>query len=212
MSVDELIASGRYSPPRTWTYKEIRPHLMTGDQVLFKGSGFFSNLICLFSGGDKSHIGTIFKNKNIDEIQLIESDYGKNFHGFQLTTFGEKVRTYKGDIYIRFLKCRRTDEWYQLLYNYIVAHRQTSYEKGIGGVVELLGATWKKNKKNENELFCSETSAGIFQKWEFLPIGIPANNFTPEDFDENGRVDDLLKIASVSLGQEISLSRCHRIK
>lgn len=208
----------------TWTYEKIRPFLMTGDQVLFKGRGLLSWLICLLTGGDKSHIGTIIKVKNPENelgwLQLLESDYGKNIHGLQLSMLGEKIRTYKGEVYIRFLNCPRPPIWYQLLYQYIAEHRGSSYEKGIGGFWELLGAALRINKQNERRLFCSEASAGIFKNWGYLPKLIASNNYTPEDFDEWKKVDDYLREASLlarkaAMGEfeksSIWLSPCQKI-
>jgi hypothetical protein len=176
-----------------WTYDHIRPFLMTGDQVLFKGKGLISGIICLLTGGDKSHIGTIVRAEG-GIVMLLESDWGKNIHGLQMTLFGEKVRTYKGEIYVRFLNCRRTPEWYETLYKYVERNRGTSY--GFG----------------KKELFCSKTSAGLFINWRYLPSHIPAAEYTPEDFDEGKKVDDYLRETSVLLSYGgAKLSPCQKI-
>jgi len=179
-----------------WTYETIRPYLLTGDQVLFRGKGLISSIICWLTGGDKSHIGTVIKNQF--EIQLLEADWGSAVKGLQLSLLGEKIRKYKGEVYVRFLNCDRTPSWYQDLYNYIEQHRGTSY--GFG----------------KSELFCSKTSAEIFKKWNYLPSHIPDSNYTPEDFDEGGKVDVYMREASLLIQElcsekSIFLSPCQRI-
>jgi hypothetical protein len=215
--MDDKILKMRESHGRfDWTYEHIRPYLQIGDQVLFKGKGIISDLICFLSGGDKSHIGTVIKSE-IGPIMLLESDYGKNIHGLQLSMLGEKIKAYKGDVFVRFLNCPRSVEWYAKLLTYIDEHRGTSYEKGIGGVIELLRARFGINKTNERNLFCSEASAGIFKNWGFLPAMVASNDYTPEDFDEGKKVDDYLREASLLScrrkedKQGIWLSPCQKI-
>jgi hypothetical protein len=174
-----------------WTYEEIRPYLMTGDQVIFKGKGLLSGLICFLTGGDKSHIGTVVRNQY--EVQLLESDWGKVIHGLQLSPLGEKIGKYNGDVCIRFMNCPRSAEWYKTLYDYIEKNRGTSY--GFA----------------EKQLFCSKTSAEIFRLWGYLPKYVAEKYYTPEDFDEDKKVDAHLREASLLMPGTIWLGPCQKI-
>jgi hypothetical protein len=190
-------------------YEEIRSSLNTGDIVLCNGKGFVSDLIGWFTGSKMSHIGLIVRTSY--EVQLLHCGWTKAVKGVQLTPFGEYVRNYKGEIYVRSLVCNRDRDWFAVLHDFICKHRSTSYEKGIGGLLELLGAALQINRQNELNLFCSEMVAELFKLWGYLPADVPSNNYVPADFEYGGKLDACLRMASEVMGQYIKLEGMRRI-
>ncbi|MFH1370374.1 MAG: hypothetical protein ABII09_03695 [Planctomycetota bacterium] len=187
-----------------WMYKRIRPHLMTGDIVLFNGRGVISDVIGFFTRSKMSHVGMIVRTSY--QVDILEADWGKSVKGVQLNPFGEKCREYKGEIFIRFLNCERDRLWFEQLHKFISEHRGTSYEKGLGLILELLGAALRINRHNEHNLFCSELLASIFKRWGYLPPNVASNNYQPKDFEPDKKVDVLLRSASLLAGERIWLS------
>ncbi len=162
-------------------------NLKTGDVVLFSGKGFFSNIIKAVDGGDISHVGMIYRCPLTNACYISESTFlYKGANGVQLNLLGERVRTYKGSIYVRQLSSEVAAWQLSLFQQWIGENRHTSYESGLDGAWELFCAAvdfWPfENKPDPTQLFCSEKVAIIFKLWDFLPKDLTANEVSPNDF------------------------------
>lgn len=177
-------------------YPYIRQSLNTGDIVLFSGTSVASWAIRLFSGR-MSHVGLIVRDEFTGTLSVLESAIHRGKKGVQLNPLGQRIKTYKGKVWIRQLVTKRTPAMIIALQTWIRDNRNTSYESGIGGLIELLAATFDfwpfNNKANPKRLFCAELAASIYQLWGLLPTFPPANEFTPTDFCFNVYIDSLLK-------------------
>ncbi|KKL66650.1 hypothetical protein LCGC14_2142890 [marine sediment metagenome] len=175
-------------------YVYLRKKLETGDIAEFSGSGPISLFIRLVTLSRFSHIGLIVRRP--DGLYLLESDFNKKKNGVQVNHLGRRIKEYKGKVYIRRLDTERTPEMLKNLDLYIAGNRNTSYEAGLPGLFELLGAAidvWPfHNKANAARLFCSELVTAVFQLWGFISYDIPANEITPKDYNVGGDIDGLL--------------------
>ncbi len=166
-------------------YDEIRPHLRTGDIVLFSGKGGMSSLIRAFTDSEVSHEGMVIRHRNIDQVELYESTTLSNltkFKGVQIVSLRDRILTYKGEIWIRRLhgfdfNTKRK----QQLNHFIAEHKGKHYEKNM---FEMLGSScrWIYNRPDMSTIFCSELIAALWMTWGILSTGLPANEYTPADF------------------------------
>ena len=185
-------------------YKKLK--LKTGDVVEFSGKGLFSRVIQLVDGGRTSHVGIIYRCPLTNVISILEStSLYKGVNGVQLNLFGERVRTYKGRIWIRRLSVNVSDEQLYKLQQWIKENRHTSYESGLEGMLELLRAAvdlpFFKNKQDRSEIFCSELVAIIFKLWGFLRKDLIENEMSPNDFRDGINK----KLIGVKLGKAIQI-------
>ena len=191
-------------------YRTLRAKLRTGDIVLFSGRGVLSWIIRLLCLARTSHVGMVVCDRMFDRVLLLESDLNERKSGVQMNNLGERIAGYNGHVCIRRLKPVLTPLQCVEVRRFIVTHRNTSYEQGIGGFLEILAASkvigwlWR-NKPNTNEFFCSELVATIYQRLGLLPKGKPANEYTPSDFELGGNVDKALALLPQPtwLGEEI---------
>ena len=101
------------------SYQQLRKKIKTGDLVLFSGKGGVSDWIKLFTGSKFSHIGLalVLSDDDQDMVLLLESttlndiediESGQIRRGVQLVPLSERVRTYKGKVYLRPLSKKPT--------------------------------------------------------------------------------------------------------
>jgi hypothetical protein len=105
------------------TYRDIAPHLRTGDIVLFYGSGFISEAIRVLTGGECTHVGVVVRDHpglpqgaaclaeaylgHDGEIDVISGEPGTNI---RIVNLEEKLKTYNAKrITVRQLLCIRED-------------------------------------------------------------------------------------------------------
>ena len=186
-------------------YKNLK--VKTGDVVEFSGRGLFSKIIQLVDGGRSSHVGIIYRCPLTNAIFILEStSLYKGVKGVQLNLLGERVRTYKGRLWIRRLSVKVSESQLNDLQHWIECNRHTSYETGLSGLLELFNSAvdlpfFFKNKPDQSEIFCSELVAIIFKLWGFLSKDLIENEFSPNDFRDGINK----KLIGVRLGKAIQI-------
>lgn len=197
-------------------YKEIRPLLQSGDIVLFRGRGVISGLILLFcrlfSRFKKvqfSHIGMIVVDAG--RVMLFESTTLYGGKGVQLKPLSEVLQIYKGGVFVRRLICERDERFYEILSKSVTELLGRPYEKNI---IELMGAAagivqvFDGHKSNLSSVFCSELVSEILKREGFLSQSIPPNEYSPDEYDVDGKVDEELYFSE----KEVRLGKVLRIK
>ena len=198
-------------------YKKIRPLLQSGDIVLFRGRGIISGLILLFCSlcsrrfkrTKYSHIGMIVVDAG--RVMIFESTTLFGSDGVQLNPLSERLQTYKGKVFVRRLICERDERFCGILSRLVSELLGRPYEKDL---VELMGAASKiahlfnGHKSDLSSVFCSELVSEIFKREGFLSQSIPPNEYSPEDYDFGGKVDEELYFSD----KEVRLSKIVRIK
>ena len=187
-------------------YDNVRPKLQNGDICLFRGKGIMSRAILWFCSIFSrfkpitfSHIGFIVIDK--DRVMLCESttlrykntaDISYTKRGVRLVPLSQLVIMYPGEICIRQLTCVRTDKMLLDLGLFVAHNLNKPYEQHL---TELMGSAMNNNwyKGNDDDsLFCSELVAGLYKQWGLLPANVPADHYSPEDFTDNGVVDNAM--------------------
>jgi hypothetical protein len=158
-------------------YKDIRYKINTGDLILFQGSGLISGLIRLLTWSKISHVGIAYQW--CDDMFIWESIVGLNGDGVQISLLSQKIKKYRGKIWIRRLACNRNSRFYRIISDFREYTKHKKYERSI---LELLGSImpWR-NKPNSMYYFCSELIADLYQKWGLMNEK-PPNEYTPSDF------------------------------
>lgn len=179
-------------------YADLRPHLQTGDIVLFSGKGGISEIIKRLSCSKWSHVGMVVRSDEWDMVLLWESvivsvtpdvETGKTGQGVQLVPLSGTLGSYYGEASVRQIKTpllpsqRKTLEAFR--------HEMTGrpYEQNhfelLRAVVDDFGT---QNTRNLSSLFCSELVAEAFQRMGLLPESPASNEYTPADFSDGARV------------------------
>jgi len=166
--------------------------MKTGDVLLFKGEGLFSTLVMAPPDAEYSHVGLyvnhsgygpcVFESTSIGNLCDIIT--GEKADGVQLTVLGDRIESYKGEVFHLPIVGPRTLAQHQAIYNFIDEHHGTPYEEDNLQLIraELDVFPWQRNKPDASSLFCSETvvmclrEAKIVQDSEVSP-----NEFTPTD-------------------------------
>ncbi len=163
-----------------------------GDLLLFKGNGFFSNLITALPGSDYSHVGAfvvfngtpcVFESTSLGTLPDVITD--ELIDGVQLTRFEDRVKSYDGEVFHREIIGRRTEEQLTALHDFILEHHGKPYEQSNWELAnaELDLFPWNVNKPDDSSMFCSETTAMMLRAMQVLrATEKPANEFTPSDF------------------------------
>jgi len=189
-------------------YREIRPHLDTGDLVLFSGKGGISAGIKWFTGCGWSHLGMVLRLDAWDIVLLWETTTlsplpdirsGQARQGVQLSPLSERIKTYDGAVAIRHLAVERTPAMLEALRMFREEVKQRPYEEDK---VELLRSAYDgplgDNAEDLSSLFCSELVAEAYQRMGLLPEEPASNEYTPASFCS----DEELTLLNGSLGPE----------
>jgi len=203
-------------------YEDIRPELDTFDVVLFQGSGWFSRLIGLFCKKwshvglviktDKEfYIPVKYRMLSLpinctqtlvcnetnpfareDVLMIFESAIIDKVNGVQLNLLSDRIKSYKGKVFIRRFIYNRTEKDRGTFSRFISKYLETPYERDI---LELLGGAIKigKNQEDLKDFFCSELAAESFQDVGFLPQIPPSNKYSPYDFANGAVSKNLIK-------------------
>ena len=176
-------------------YEHLRKTLRTGDIVLFSGRGFISWIIKKVSGSQYSHVGMIVKNSQYDVVQLYESTTLSKLSGrkgVQLVSLRDRLISYKGTATVRQLVTEREDWMDRKLLEFMAKHRNKPYERNLWQLFcSAYDSVFGRNKEDMSSIFCSEMIAAIYKLWELLPQRMPANEYTPADFSQEGTEVDL---------------------
>lgn len=189
------------------------PPLETGDIILFSGEGARSSLIKRSTRCRWSHVGMAIRLEGRDDLHLYEStsvgclpDFhsGKVISGVQTVPLQERIQTYPGAVSARKLEERPSDEMLEALE---IMHRQFRGRRYEDNDLELLKAAYDgpfgMNECNSVSIFCSELVAFAYQAMGYIAPTFPANEYTPRDFSEAGKLT-LLKGA---LSREIAIKQ-----
>ncbi len=177
------------------SYDSLRPHIDTGDIVLFSGKGGVSAGIKWLTRSDWSHVGMALRPADPDVILLWESallndaeeaETGQ-ISGVQLTPLRRRIAGYDGDIAIRNLEVERTPAMYEALNGLRQEVKGRPYEKSR---LQLLRSAYDgpfgNNHEDLSSLFCSELIAEAYQRMGLLPETPHASEYTPRDFSDAG--------------------------
>mgnify|MGYP001558258915 CR=1 FL=1 len=200
---------------RKSNYEQIRNSLQTGDIVLFSGNSTVSNLIKWFTGSKWSHVGVVISVGQWDIKLLLESttlskikditsdDY---IQGVQLVPLSERIINHEGDIAIRKLVGERTLHTISSIVKFRNEIKNRPYEKSkLELFRSAFGGAFDNTKEDLSSLFCSELSAELYQRAEWLPNDIASNKFIPKSFSTESREIDSKLLRSVRLENEILL-------
>jgi hypothetical protein len=173
-------------------YSRIRNNLRTGDLILFSGRGFISWIIQKFTRSRWSHIGMIIKESEFDMTLLWESTtlskiktiHGEEKRGVAIRPLSEVVNGYKGIIGLRLLRERLTEVNIETLKDLRKEFKNKDYERST---LELFRSAYDwvggSNRRDLSSVFCSELVAEAYQRFGFLTLEIPSNEYTPSDFE-----------------------------
>lgn len=200
-------------------YSDIRDSLNTFDLILFSGRGFVSSVIKVCSRSKFSHVGVVIKKEDIrfrdaefrdGGVILFESTilgnnrdifFNEHKRGVQFVYFSDKIKNYKGNVYIRQIKIKEEDKEGMILKlnEFALEVENREYERSK---LELLFSCipFLKLHENLNTLFCSELVAELYQRIGLLPDYIQSNSYTPNSFSKDlplefGKLKDIIQIS-----------------
>jgi hypothetical protein len=186
------------------SYEEIRDSLKSGDIVLFSGYYISSLIIKLFTRTKFNHIGLVYREPESNNVFIWESTKGKGVH---LESLSDKIKSYRGKVYIRRIIFDRNTEFYKKFDDCINRYKGRPYEKfNFRGFKELLNNCFDylpffRNKKNLKNIFCLELAAQtLMDTGVIYDDGYPSNEFDfgdfyPRDLDlVQGKMDDLILV------------------
>jgi hypothetical protein len=178
-------------------YEDIRDELSSGDLLFASGEYLLSKAIQKFTGSPWSHVGVIFRLKDIDRILLLESveDYGVRFAPLSryLNDY-ENEKPYKGRIVLA--RCEGVDdEIVSGLSGFGIDELARSY--GNREIAEIAAriALGIGKKEQGREYICSELVYECFSHAGKEFQGEESGGYiTPEDIWRNEKVAFLCRI------------------
>ncbi len=183
-------------------YNTIRGQIQTGDLLLFDGTSLVSGLIKFLSRRRAkdcpykllmSHIASTFVlGGNVFTWESFEQGKHK---GVQMELLSQRLLSYKGNIYYRPLVYDRDVYFYNAYTTLREEWKNRKYEQNL---LELLGALmpWK-NTEDFSSIFCSELKAGVDKASGILITNEPANEFVPNDYLPECKVDSIMKASQI---------------
>jgi len=172
--------------------------LKTGDMVVCMGDYGKSDSIIRFVSGSKiTHVGFIYVGSN-GKVWIYEStvQHEDDFHkdrlskkskasGVMMVPFYDRLRTYKGKVFIRPIK-KEFDR--EKVFRHYKRFSNVSFETSK---LELLNSVLKLpiNRNNLKEVFCSELAAELFKEFGVINKNDVTNHYTPKDIAEIGLGD-----------------------
>jgi len=172
--------------------------LETGDIILFSGNYFLSHIIEYFTNSIYSHSGIILKNPNLGDakfkgIYLLESGFENTpdpenqriKKGVQIINLEDKIKNYKGRIYVRKLHCTRDKKFYEKIIEIHSTVHNIPYDLNptdwIKGYYKLdIGNTQK-----ENTYWCSALVSFVYVELGFLDKNIPWTLISPKELSSS---------------------------
>jgi hypothetical protein len=209
----------------TAPWRKVAPDLQTGDLIFFRGVGWQSRAIEMFTGGIWSHVAMIVEPKDIDPdtkeegLYLWESttvdgdDVDPNVAspktGAMLVRLDDRLDEYFEDwgyylLSARYLHVDRTAEMRQKIRDFIQDPdiRNAEYPQ----VSHLLWYYFRERfltARAEGSFFCSELVAATYQAAGLLPAAPSPTSYSPRDFSEKGHIPRLCRS---ELGEELFMS------
>lgn len=182
--------------------------LDTGDLILFHGERYwFSYLVEWFTWSDFSHIGIVLRDpiyldQKLKGLYMLESGT-ENFpdaiehrihYGVQVVNLKKALGNYTGDMYLRKLAVSKTfrDNMDQVLGRVWDRIKDKPYDDHVWDLIRAeFRLDWGDNNRCNN-FFCSALAAFLFEQFGFFRKPIAWDLIEPKDFDDNGRLMDLL--------------------
>ncbi len=205
----------RDADPQTGKYDEIFKNFKTGDILLFHGENYwFSYVVEWFTWSKFSHIGIILKDPTYIDYQLkgyylLESGtesfpdavYHKIEFGVQIVDLEKLFNNYQGEIYYRSLQLPSDNEKqiYDIKIPTVLSKIwkkicHLKYDDEIWDLFRVeFGINWG-DMKRKNKFFCSALTAFIYSQFQFFDKPVEWDLMTPQAFDDNGIIDDMLKL------------------
>ena len=184
-------------------YEKIRDSLKTGDVLLFEGKGFFSWVIKRATGSRNSHIGIVYRPA-AEVVLTAESttlstvkDYFKDrkVKGVQFVSLSERIRTYKGKIWVRQLARPMTADERAAFEEAREEFKDRKYEQSVWQLIRA-GFKWKLQKEDLSSLFCSEFITVLFKRIGYLLKNrFPSNEINPWDYGWQRLIDEEMALA-----------------
>ena len=172
--------------------------LETGDIILFSGNYFLSYIVEYFTNSIYSHVGIVLKNPNLGDarfkgIYLLESGFENTpdpenhriKKGVQIINLEDKIKNYRGRIYVRKLHCTRDKKFYEKIIEIHSTVHNIPYDLNpidwIKGYYKLdIGNTQK-----ENTYWCSALVSFVYVELGFLDKNIPWTLISPKELSSS---------------------------
>ena len=172
--------------------------LETGDIILFSGNYFLSYIVEYFTKSIYSHVGVVLKNPNLGDakfkgIYLLESGFENTpdpenhriKKGVQIINLEDKIKNYKGRIYVRKLHCTRDKKFYEKIIEIHSTVHNIPYDLNpidwIKGYFKIdIGNTQK-----ENTYWCSALVSFVYVELGFLNKNIPWTLISPKELSSS---------------------------
>ena len=172
--------------------------LETGDIILFSGNYFLSYIVEYFTNSLYSHVGVVLKNPNLGDarfkgIYLLESGFENTpdpenhriKKGVQIINLEDKIKNYKGRIYVRKLHCTRDKKFYEKIIEIHSTVHNIPYDLNpidwIRGYFKInIGNTQK-----ENTYWCSALVSFVYVELGFLNKNIPWTLISPKELSSS---------------------------
>ena len=172
--------------------------LETGDIVLFHGNYFLSQIVEYFTHSLYSHVGVVLKNPNLGDatftgIYLLESEREdtpdpENHRikkGVQIINLEEKIKNYKGRVYVRKLHCTRDNDFYQKIIKIHSAVHNIPYDLNPIDWIKAGLQLNTGNTQKKNTYWCSALVAYVYVQLGFLNKDIPWTILSPQDLSSS---------------------------
>ena len=189
---------------------KILENFETGDILLFHGINFwFSYLVEWGTWSQFSHVGIVLKNPTyIDsslkgyymleagEEKFPDAVYHKIEFGVQIVDLKKVMKMYEGQIFHRSLKVEDVEIIEKIpnklgeLWGKI---KNLPYDDSPFDLLRVEFQIQTGDMKRTNTFFCSALTTFIYEQLDLMDIQLLWDMVKPQDFDDNGKIDDSLK-------------------
>lgn len=177
------------------TYDEARDKMEPGDVIAFSGKGELSEVIKLFTRSEVSHVGVVFKTKQLGDPDpnryintLMESTSLDGMSGVMMTRLSDRVCRYDGHLWwLPLSKELRRKMDLAKFFDFLIKQEGKAYDTkqairsaldALDNVPFLRGSTY--NKEDFSKFFCSELVAAALEEGGAVR-NINASEVTPID-------------------------------
>ena len=172
--------------------------LETGDIVLFSGNYFLSHIVEYFTKSIYSHVGVVLKNPNLGDakfkgIYLLESGFENTpdpenhriKKGVQIINLEDKIKNYKGSIYVRKLHCTRDKKFYEKIIEIHSTVHNIPYDLNPIDWIKAYYQLDIGNTQKENTYWCSALVSFVYVELGFLDKNIPWTLISPKELSSS---------------------------
>ena len=172
--------------------------LETGDIILFSGNYFLSYIVEYFTKSIYSHVGVVLKNPNLGDakfkgIYLLESGFENTpdpenhriKKGVQIINLEDKIKNYKGRIYVRKLHCTRNKKFYEKIIEIHSTVHNIPYDLNPIDWIKAYYQLDIGNTQKENTYWCSALVSFVYVELGFLDKNIPWTLISPKELSSS---------------------------